>query len=194
MHPVAVMPRGSGAEGLGRPAPAVHRLRRSVERSREGTLGHRAEDRRHGIGARRQPIRGMVCAVRKRAIRVTHVRAGTCNPRRPAAVQGQVSRAGCPSTGWTGIADAGRGLLLERRRSSPSWWAAPRPRSSPSPTGWSTAPRAAGSSCAASTAPAPCGRTPPATCWPRSPPWSGTRRRRCGPAARPWPTPRRTAA
>ena len=63
MHPVAVMPRGSGAEGLGRPAPAVHRLRRSVERSREGTLGHRAEDRRHGVGARQQRMRSMPLAV-----------------------------------------------------------------------------------------------------------------------------------
>jgi len=28
------------------------------------------------------------------------------------------------------------------------------------------------------------------TCWPRSPPWSGTRVRSRGPAARPWPMPR----
>ena len=31
-------------------------------------------------------------------------------------MQGQVSRAGCPSTGWTGIADAGRGLLLDAQK------------------------------------------------------------------------------
>jgi hypothetical protein len=44
--------------------------------------------------------------------------------------------AGLSFNGLDGIAATGRGLLCDAQKGSPSWWTAPRPRSSPSRTHW----------------------------------------------------------
>jgi len=56
--------------------------------------------------------------------------------------------AGPAFNGLDGIA-AAAACCATPRRASPSWWTEPRPRSSGSPTGWSTAPTVGACSCAA---------------------------------------------
>ena len=78
-------------------------------------------------------------------------------PRSPVRLPRRPPWRSCPSTAWTASRRPRAGSRWRPRRAWPSWSTAPRRRSSPSRTGWSTAPTAGGCSCAASAATAPCG-------------------------------------